>query len=138
MWFIPKLIAFIAELAIANAFHMRTSYFFLDRIFAFRTLPCIIMDPGWVGFLRIDELEPLGHILALYWIMRLFSTFIAIHFATRTYNCVYLHHIRLYTEIGTLFVWTIANVFVLNSVIDAYLLSIKLSQLRGNSIHKSL
>lgn len=45
MRLVPYTIALVAKLTLANTFHMRTSYLFLYRLSALRTLSCMIFDP---------------------------------------------------------------------------------------------
>jgi hypothetical protein len=124
MCLIPELITLIAKLAIANTFHVRASYLFLDRLFAFRALPSIIANPGRVSFLGVDQFKPSGNILTHNWMVRLFSASITVQLAAWTYYCVNLHHIWLYAKVRAFLIGAIADILILNGVVDADLLPI--------------
>lgn len=56
--------------------------------------------------------------------MRLFLATVAVELATRTGDCVYLHHVGLHAEVGAFLVGTVAYVFVLDCVVYADLSSV--------------
>lgn len=45
MRLVPQLIALITKLALTYAFHMRASYFLLDRLSALGAFSCVVLDP---------------------------------------------------------------------------------------------
>lgn len=93
---------------------MRTSYLFLDRLFALRAFSCVVLDPRRVGLLGVYECVPSLNVLTCHWIVRLLAAFVTVQFSAWTCHCVYLHHVWLYAEIWAFLVGAVADVLVLD------------------------
>lgn len=103
---------------------MRTSYLFLDRLFALRAFSCVVLDPRGVGLLGVYERVPSFNVLTCHWVMRLLAAFVTVQLSAWACHCVYLHHVWLYAEIWAFLVGAVTDVLVLDRVTYADLLSV--------------
>jgi hypothetical protein len=124
MGLVPSTIAFIAKLALAEALHVRTPYFFFNGLAALGALTSVITDPVGVGLLGVDECVPTLDIVACHGIVGLALAAIAVKLTAGACHRAEFHHVGLDAEIGALLVWAIADVLILHGVAHACLFSI--------------